>query len=80
VTPLPKRGSAKYLQIIGLLALASHHSKMLRDIEESICAIINDKSEKPFDGGHVGDAIYTWPVYGVDELLEKIAVRRKSFK
>lgn len=77
---LPKRGSAKYLQIVGLLTVARQHSKMLRDIEVAICAIIDDKSEKAFDGGHVGDALYSWPLYDADELLEKIAARRKTFK
>lgn len=77
---LPKRGSHKYLQIVGLLALAHNHAKYMRDIEVSICAIIDDKSEKPFGGGHVGDALYSWPLYEIDELLEKIAARRKTFK
>lgn len=78
--PLPKRGSTKYLQLVGLLALAHQHSKSLRDIEVSMCSIIDDKSEKPFGGGHVGDALYSWPLYDADELLEKIALRRKTFK
>ena len=77
---LPKPGSSKYVQIVGLLTLARQHSKMLRDIEVSICAIIDDKSEKPFGGGHVGDALYSWPLYDADELLEKIAARGKTFK
>ena len=63
----------EYLQVVGLLALASTHAKALRDIEEAICKIVG---ETP--GGHVGDAIYSNPTYTADELLKKVAARKRT--
>lgn len=62
----------EYLQIVGLLALAPRHNDTLRDIEAAICKIVG---EKPNDGGHVGDAVYSG--YTADEMLEKIDYQRK---
>lgn len=67
----------EYLQVTGLLALAAMHNRALHDIEAAICKIV---VEKPFDGGHVGDAIYSWPVYSADDLLRKIDAQRKREK
>lgn len=58
-----------YLKLVGLLALAPQHNKALKDIEAAICDIV--KVEKPNEGGHCGDAVYS--EYSADELLEKLA-------
>ena len=62
------------LQVAGLLALAQVHNTALRDIESAICELVG---EKPFEGGHVGDALFSWPVYSADTLLKKIDAQRK---
>ena len=65
---------SEYLQVVGLLALASTHSKALEDIEAAICKLVG---EKPHEGAgeHVGDAIYA--PYTADQMLERIDAQRK---
>ena len=65
---------SEYLQVVGLLALASRHGQEMNDIEEAICKIVG---EKPFTGSHVGDAIYARPVYSADDLLSRLSAQRK---
>ena len=68
---------AEYLQVVGLLALAERHLKMLNDIEESICKVVG-VPYRDGAGDHVGDAIYS--EYSADEMLEKInyALKREA--
>lgn len=64
---------SEYLQVVGLLALASTYNQALWDIEGAICKIVG---EKPNTGSHVGDAIYSRPVYSADDLLSKLSAER----
>ena len=66
---------SEYLQVVGLLALASTHNQALWDIEEAICKIVG---EKPNTGSHVGDALYSHPVYSADDLLSKLSAQHKQ--
>ena len=68
---LPKRGSADYFKIIGLLTIAAAHCKEQEMIERSICEIVGERFE---DRGHVSDAIYS--PYDADELLDKLRAKR----
>lgn len=63
---------SQYLQVVGLLALASTHRKAMEDIEASICAIVG---EKPNTGSHVGDAVYSG--HDADTLIEHLTAERK---
>jgi len=63
-----------YLQLIGLLALAEHHNRMLEDILTAALEITDetDSLGVPDTSGHTADAIYT--NISVDELLIKLGI------
>lgn len=65
----------EYLQLVGLLAVAQTHVRMVNDIEKAICKIVG---EKPDGMGHSCDAI--WSNYSADTLLEKVAARNKVMR
>ena len=65
---------SEYLQVVGLLALATTHRKAMDDIEASICAIVGEKVGQGA-GEHVGDAVFS--SHDADRLLSNIEAQRK---
>jgi hypothetical protein len=60
-----------YLRLVGLLALAADHRRMLEAIERSACTITGDE---PAEGGHTGDAIWGGSDHTPARLLELLGI------
>jgi hypothetical protein len=72
---MPKTITAdQRLQLIGLLALAREHNKMLKDIERAAYSITDerDREGRPETCGHTSDAIFC--DYAVDDLLSRLEI------
>lgn len=72
--------ASERLQVIGLLALAEHHTRTLRDIEGAVLAITQETDHNGelyavWGGGHVNDAIGgSYPGGSADDLLRLIGL------
>lgn len=68
------------LQVVGLLALAEHHTRQLRDIESAVLGIVQETDHhgelyEVWGGGHVNDAIGgSYPGGSADDLLKRIGL------
>lgn len=60
---------SEYLQLVGLLTLASQHERAMEDIRTAALQITGETD----DCGHTCDAI--WNGYSADELLGKLGIK-----
>jgi len=60
------------LQLIGLLALADRHYRILEEVREAITELVGGTPE---DGeGHISDAIYDGGRRDADQLLKRLGI------
>jgi hypothetical protein len=60
---------AEYYQVVGLLVLARKHDEVMRDIAESVRAIVGEDD----DMGHAYDACWDTSI-DADDLLRKLKI------
>ena len=68
-TPKTTITQGEYLQLIGLLTIATMHNKTLKDIEKCAYAITGETDEC----GHTSDAIFS--DYGIEHILDRLDLK-----
>ena len=68
---------AEYLQIVGLLALADRHARMLTEIRQSVGDLLGI-SEGDAEDGHISDAVWDDNSRDADLMLRKLKVTVKG--